>query len=469
MKNVFFLLINALLLVFSGCIDDFEESTYEPIPEYEEGEEKLTENLSRSATNSNAFGRSIPGLNRNQTLLFFGGNTLFNTAWVTAPSSTDVLDGLGPTFNAKACENCHFRDGRGSPLENGNEISSGFLMRLSLSGINEHGGPIPVPGYGDQLQQRAILGVQEEGKIRRHSQTISGTFDDGEPYELIQPIYEIYDENFGSLEQVLTSPRVGTQTIGLGLIDALPEDEILKHQDVLDADRDGISGKANYVWDVQKKEVRLGKFGWKANQPTLIQQVAAAFKGDLGLSNSFFPKNDCPDPQNACNEAVHGGNPEISENQMQKITFYQSALAVPLRRNYKDESVLRGKRIFTELACIKCHQTNFKTGSYPFNPLLEGVTIHPYSDFLLHDMGADLADNRPDFLADGREWRTPPLWGIGLIYTVNNHTNLLHDGRARNIEEAILWHGGEASNSKIAYKALPKEKREALLNFLNSL
>ena len=463
-NKLFFLGLFALLASCNPEIDKYEE-----IPAYEEGEESLTEHLARLGTNSNAFGRSIPGLDRSQNILFFSGNRLFNTAWVSAPSITSGLDGLGPTFNAKACENCHLKDGRGTPIIKNGHLSKGFLLRLSLPGVNAYGGPLEVPGYGDQLQQKSILNVPEEGQIEVRYESISGSFKDGTPYELLKPIYSIVDTNFGALNDVLTSPRVGTQTIGLGLIDAIPEDSILQYQDIEDLNKDGISGKANYVWDVQKESLSLGKFGWKANQPNLRQQVGSALHGDIGLTNALFPDANCPDPQNNCNEAPNGGEPEITETQMDRLTFYQSALAVPLRRNYKDEKVRHGKQLFDVLECFKCHRTDYTTGVYPFNPLLEGVTIKPYSDFLLHDMGEDLADNRPDYLANGREWRTQPLWGIGMIFAVNKHTNLLHDGRARNIEEAILWHGGEATTAKNAYTSLDKEKREALLSFLNSL
>jgi CxxC motif-containing protein (DUF1111 family) len=465
--NIF---LASLFSVLIGCSNaDYTEV----LPAYIDGEEFLApRELSVSAINSDVFGRSIDGFDTSQDILFFNGNRLFNTSWVPSPASTTGLDGLGPTFNAKACSNCHFKDGRGKPIESGASNSTGFLMRLSIPGEDAHGGPLPFPGYGEQLQTNSILNVASEGKIEVSYSEISGIYDDGTTYSLQKPNYTIYNENFGSLSNALTSPRVGTQLIGLGLIDAIPTKQILDNVDEFDTNNDGISGRANYVWDAVSESLELGKFGWKANQPNLKQQVAGAFSGDIGLTTPIFKETNCPSPQNDCYNAPDGeddGVSEITQEQFDRVFFYQTALAVPVRRNVQDENVLIGRDLFTEINCMACHQTNYKTGKYLENPLLENANISPYSDFLLHDMGPDLADNRPDFIASGVEWRTQPLWGVGLLRAVNKHTFLLHDGRARNVEEAILWHGGEAENSKNAFKMLSKTKRKALIAFINSL
>jgi CxxC motif-containing protein (DUF1111 family) len=265
------------------------------------------------------------------------------------------------------------------------------------------------------------------------------------------------------------SPRVGQQVIGLGLIDALSEESILANADEFDADNDGISGRANYVWNEITNSTSIGKFGWKANQPSLRQQVADAFNGDMGLTSSIFGNQNCPPGQDDCNNYPNGGTPEVIDSQLDDVVFYQSALAVPKRRKFMEQNVLEGKVLFNESDCVKCHAKNFTTGTSSENSHVEGIVIHPFSDFLLHDMGEALADNRPDFLANGNEWRTQALWGIGLIATVNNHTNLLHDGRARNIEEAILWHGGEAENSKQKFMNLSENDRNKVLEYINSL
>ncbi|MGY0426628.1 MAG: di-heme oxidoreductase family protein, partial [Polaribacter sp.] len=396
--------------------------------------------------------------------------SLFKQNWVSAPASTTARDGLGPTFNARSCSSCHDKDGRGKPLEVGQKFSTGFLMRISQPGKNAVGGPKAVANYGDQIQERANLGVSFEAKISVNFTPISGTFADGETYELRKPNYHIADEQFGSLQNVLTSPRVGQQIIGLGLVDALSKESILANEDEMDTNNDGISGKANYVWNFTSKKTMLGKFGWKANQPTLRQQVAGAFNGDMGLTTSIFPKENCPSPLQNCSNSPNGGTPEVTDTALEHMMIYVTSLAVPIRRNYDTDSVLKGKKLFRDLKCISCHTAVFTTSNnYPFNPSLQNVTFRPFSDFLLHDMGDDLADNRPDFLATGKEWRTQPLWGIGLINQVNGHTFLLHDGRARNVQEAILWHGGEAENSKNEYKKLTKQDRTNVLAFINSL
>ncbi|CAM1344418.1 di-heme oxidoreductase family protein [Tenacibaculum amylolyticum] len=464
MKKVYYLIC---ILFIIGCSN---EEPYIPVGEtYEEGEELSAGRLTTRILGSNAFDQAVPGLPQQQDLLFFAGNSLFRQNWVSAPASTTARDGLGPTFNARACSACHNKDGRGLPLEEGQQFSQGFLMRISVPGTGVHGEPLPVPGYGDQIQERANLGIPIEAKVSVRYETIQGSFEDGETYELTKPIYTIFDEQFGSLQNVLTSPRVGQQVIGLGLIDAISVQDILINADEFDADNDGISGKPNYVWNVVSNQEELGRFGWKANQPNLRQQVAGAFIGDMGLTTSIFPDENCPSPQSDCNDAPNGGLPEVEDRSLDNIMIYSTSLSVPIRRNFEDPEVLKGKRIFRDLKCNSCHIESFTTSSYSFNETLEGVTIRPFSDFLLHDMGEDLADNRPDFKATGREWRTQPLWGIGLFQEVNQHTFLLHDGRARNVQEAILWHGGEAVASKEAYKKLIKEDREAVIAFINSL
>ena len=267
----------------------------------------------------------------------------------------------------------------------------------------------------------------------------------------------------------MTSPRVAQQTIGMGFISALPDSEILKYADEGDEDGDGISGRPNYVWNYETNEKDLGKYGWKANATTLKTQIASAFHGDMGLTNPVFLKEDCPESQKDCDQAPNGGEPEVTQEQLEQVLFYQASLSVPNRRNAKNEKVLQGKAIFNQLNCVGCHAINQVTASLEINPKLEGTQIKPYSDFLLHDMGEELADGRPDYEATGREWRTQPLWGIGLISTVNKHTYFLHDGRARSIEEAILWHGGEAKESKEKFKKLEENERKQLVAFINSL
>ncbi|MGD1945763.1 MAG: di-heme oxidoredictase family protein [Croceivirga sp.] len=451
-------------LLLIGCKSGQEEY----LAVYEEGEELLVGSLGVNSRSSNAFGFEIPGLNFQDQAKFAVGNSLFNQSWVSSPASTTARDGLGPTFNARACAACHFKDGRGKPILI-DENTTGFLMRLSQEGTNEYGGPLGLENYGAQIHDFGNRNVPFEAKIAVRYDTIMGVYADGTTYTLYKPIYGFEKENFGEIKDVMTSPRVAQQTIGMGFISALPDSEILKFADEHDEDGDGISGRPNYVWNFDTNEKDLGKYGWKANAPTLKTQIASAFQGDMGLTNTVFPEEDCPDAQVDCNQAPNGGAPEVTSKQLERVLFYQASLSVPNRRNVKEEKVLKGKALFNTLNCIGCHAIDQVTGEFPINPLVEGIKIRPYSDFLLHDMGDDLADHRPDYEANGREWRTQPLWGIGLIPTVNKHTYFLHDGRARNIEEAILWHGGEAEKSKGAFKKLPKKQREQLLAFINSL
>ncbi|MGB1042378.1 MAG: di-heme oxidoredictase family protein [Tenacibaculum sp.] len=466
MKKIIFILI----LIITSCSKD-NNDLYTAVT-YEEGEENLVADLSVIVIqNKKAFSSAIPGLS-NLELSFFGiGNAMFDQSWVASPATTTSRDGLGPIFNARACGACHFEDGRGQPLIQTNATNKGFLIRLS-TGNSASNGPIGHPTYGGQLQTASNLGINKEAEIQVTFTYIDGTYADGTTYQLRKPNYSIINENYGALTGVQTSPRVGQQVIGLGFIDALTEESILTNADPNDTDNDGISGKANYVWNVKENKLTIGKFGWKANQPTLDQQIAGAFNGDMGLTTSIFPDENCPDGVD-CSKLFNGNNPgdnvEVPDTQFSKISLYMAAISVPKRRNFKEQNVLNGKQIFRDLKCVSCHVDNFTTGTNTILPQINNIVIKPFSDFLLHDMGDELADNRGDFLANGKEWRTQPLWGLGLIETVNKHTFLLHDGRARNIEEAILWHGGEAQASKEAFTKLTKTKRDELLAYLNSL
>ena len=231
----------------------------------------------------------------------------------------------------------------------------------------------------------------------------------------------------------------------------------------------GFNGRPNYVWDAEKQARVLDRFGWKANQPNLKQQDASAFLNDMGVTTSVFKRENCPDMQAACRKRAAGMVPEQSDRAFNELLFYTRALGVPARRRVDDPVALRGERLFAQAQCAVCHAPEMKTGDYPALPQLGHQLIRPYTDLLLHDMGEGLADGRPDFLAGPRDWRTPPLWGIGLTEKVNGNAALLHDGRARDLTEAILWHGGEAEGSREAFRSMPKPERDALLAFLGSL
>ena len=418
----------------------------------------------------NAFGQPAPSLERMQELFFFVANSFFNQNWGTAPASTTARDGLGPLFNARSCASCHFKDGRGRSPDFDGESPTGFLVRLSLRERDLHFANLPDPNYGGQFQDSALEGLDAEGDLLLRYDTIEGAFADGTPWELRRPRLQLANLNYGELHpEVFTSARVGSQLIGLGLLEAIPEARLLALADPNDADGDGISGRPNFVHDRLTNRQVAGRFGWKANQPTLLQQTATAFHADMGITTSLFREQNCSPAQVECRNAPDGGQPEIEDDDLLKVVLYLSALAVPAQRDFEDATVVRGEAVFNALRCGACHVDTHVTGLHPSVPALSRQTIHPFTDLLLHDMGEGLADGRPDFQASGQEWRTPPLWGIGLIETVNGHTTLLHDGRARNLSEAILWHGGEAQAARDAFIHLPADERAALIAFLESL
>ncbi|MEZ4923603.1 MAG: di-heme oxidoredictase family protein [Crocinitomicaceae bacterium] len=417
-----------------------------------------------------AFLQEMPGIGPGEELDFFVGNSFFNQNWVAAPASTTARDGLGPLINARSCSACHFKDGRGAPFVTNDDNANGFLIRLSIPGEDEYGGPLSDPTYGGQFNDLAINQIHSEGDIEVTFEYITGSYDDGETYELRKPIYTLTNLNYGPLStDILTSPRVGSQMIGLGLLEAISVEDLLANVDENDLDGDGISGRPNYVWDFTHQIDAIGRFGWKANEPSIFQQVAGALVGDLGIKSSLFPNENHTTNQSDLDTLPDGGAWEIENDDLNKLVLYSSSLAVPARRNVEDESVELGRQLFQSIDCAKCHTITFYTGNFHALNYLNRQEIHPYTDLLLHDMGPDLADGRPDHQASGQEWRTQPLWGIGLISVVNGHTYFLHDGRARNLEEAILWHGGEAENSRNKFKALSKAEREALINYINSL
>ena len=466
MKKSFLGIIVLICFQLVGCSDS--DGQYVALTP-EEGEEFSGGGATFFNTSAEAFGFSAVELTADEQTAFGVGNSLFRQSWVSAPASTTARDGLGPFFNAIACASCHFKDGRGRPPMFDGELGQGLLLKLTLSGTDAHGFSLPDPIYGGQLQDNSILGQTVKGKYHISYQIINETLADGTVVSLQKPIYNLVELGYGPISSgIKISPRIANQIVGLGLLEAIPQAAILAYADENDSDGDGISGKANYVYNLETNTTQMGRFGWKANQPNIRQQVAAAFSNDMGITSSIFPNENCP-PGVDCNSIPNGGSPEITNVNFDRVVLYSQTLSVPGRRNYKEQNVLRGKKIFEQIQCNSCHVQKFQTGSDHPIAALRNQTIRPYTDMLLHDMGDALSDNAPDFLASGNEWRTQPLWGIGLINTINKHTNLLHDGRARNVTEAILWHGGEGENSKNKFKQLSTAERNDLLDFINSL
>jgi CxxC motif-containing protein (DUF1111 family) len=438
----------------------------EPSEELSGGETTVFQN------GQNAFALPLANISRKHRREHVVGNSFFNKNWVAAPASTEARDGLGPFFHARSCSGCHVRDGRGKPPEGGRETMTGLLLRLSVPGRGPNAEPVPHPVMGGQYAPRAIPGVEPEGNATITYTEVQGTYADGTRYSLRRPEYQlspnpIYGED---AEEIMIGPRLAPPVHGSGLLEAIPEMTILALADPEDADGDGISGRPNRVWNPDTGRNELGRFGWKANQPTLERQVADAFLGDIGVTSSRHPKGDWTEVQEPHLRGLpDGGDPEISDRLFDRVVTYLRTLAPPARRDWDKATVLEGRELFKQANCISCHTPELATGESLQIPELSNQTIRPFTDLLLHDMGEGLADGRPDFEATGREWRTPPLWGIGLVETVNGHTYFLHDGRARNLEEAILWHGGEAEVSKKKFRRMSAKERAALIRFLKSL
>jgi len=421
-----------------------------------------------AAESGSAYQQPAPVLSSTQLELFAEGEKGFAQRWVVAPSILGLW-GRGPTSNGEACIDCHENSGRGGPPPNTAEPMRSMLVRLSVAGIGPHGAPNPHPAYGDQLQNQGILGrVPPEGDPRLAWAMRTIAMGDGEVVELRAPILDLRHVNFGPLgSDVMTSARVAPPLVGVGLLDAV-SDEALQAI-AADQQHKGLRGRLNIVWDLINSRAALGRFGHKANQPSVQQQVIFAYHADLGVTSRWFPEENCTAVQLQCLAEPPGGHPELPDAFLDPVLFYVRALAVPARRDVADAQVKRGEALFAAAGCDGCHLPVLRTGDYAPLTALSHQIIHPYTDLLLHDMGEGLADGRPDFRAGPRDWRTAPLWGLGLSHVVNGNDTLLHDGRARNIAEAILWHGGEALASQEAFRNMPKLEREALIAFLRSL
>ncbi|PTR29363.1 di-heme oxidoredictase family protein [Pseudomonas sp. GV085] len=463
-----------LALGLSACDDAPKFTRAEP------GEARSGGSATVRKTDQNAFSMPSANLPPSRRVDFSVGNSFFRSPWVIAPSTTTARDGLGPLFNTNACQGCHIKDGRGHPPTPDDVNAVSMLVRLSIpdapayARVIERLGVVPEPVYGGQLQDMSVPGVVPEGKVRVDYTAVPVRFKDGTEVELRKPSLNITQLGYGPMHpDTRFSARVAPPMIGLGLLEAIPEEAILANAEAQAKANNGISGRPNRVWDDARQQTVLGRFGWKAGQPNLNQQNVHAFSGDMGLTTSLRPVDDCTDAQTACKQAPSGngpnGEPEVSDNILRLVLFYSRNLAVPARRDVNAPEVLAGKSLFYQAGCQSCHTPKYTTAANAAEPELANQVIRPYSDLLLHDMGDGLADNRSEFQASGRQWRTPPLWGIGLTQAVSGHTRFLHDGRARNLLEAVLWHGGEATAAQKQVLSFNAEQRAALLAFLNSL
>ncbi|MBL8532881.1 MAG: c-type cytochrome [Betaproteobacteria bacterium] len=443
--------------------------------------------LSVADASQTAYLHPAAGLDSRQNELFALGRRMFQNRWAFFWFENAEF-GRGPTSNAQACATCHTNNGRG--LVTGTpslptvampgevrdhhitvpfEPAPNLVVRVSLPGVDAHGGPRLHPQYGDQLQIFGVKGVvPPEASFGVEWTEHEVALAEGETRVLRKPLLRLSDFGYGPLgEDAHVGMRMAPPLVGLGLLEAVP-DETLLALAARPATGD-IRGKVNRVWDESQRKVVIGRFGLKANHGSLREQVAIAFLNDIGLSTEVYPDQNCPPMSPTCKEQMVAGKPEITALRLAATELYVRSLRVPVRRQVDDPQVREGDRLFADAQCAVCHVPELRTGPFPAFPPVAHQTIRPFTDLLLHDMGEDLADGRPDFLASGREWRTPPLWGIGLSEVVNGAGAFLHDGRARNLEEAILWHGGEAKTSRDAFAGMRRGDREALIAFLKSL
>lgn len=447
-------------LLAAGCSDT---ATKQP------ERRSLAENHYTEERGKKAFSHAIGGMDSAQTDLFVLGKSFFRTPWVEAPSATTARDGLGPLFSANTCKNCHPGNGAGTAVNGRGEIKRSLVMRLSLKraeNINnglkmQNEGFVPEPHYGAQLSVNGIFGVPFEGRPVVTYSRLEGRYGDSETFSLRQPAYRIERLNYGPLHpETNIAPHIAPALVGLGAIERIDAGEILAREDINDSDNDGISGKANWVYSPETNKMELGRFTWKAATPSLHYQTANAMSNDMGLTTPLFPKENCTQSQKECNGALSGEDPlDVPQSRLDAVTFYIASLRIPKQREMENKE--EAGKLFGRIGCTGCHVESYTTA--------DGLKIRPYSDFLLHDMGEALSDGHRNFRAEGNEFRTPPLWGAGLYSAVSGEANYLHDGRARSIEEAILWHGGEAAQSREAFIHLTKEERALLLAYIGVL
>lgn len=411
---------------------------------------------------SKAFTHPVDGLSAREMQVHELGDVSFEQSFVSAPAP--VHSGLGPIFNNVSCISCHHNDGKGTPTAGFN--NSSLLIRVSLPGEDEHNAPVSIPGFGFQVQDQSVFSSKPEAHVNITYADVAVTYADGSVVILRKPTYTLSNPYYPLPAVYNISPRMAPPVFGLGLLEAIPENTILSFADENDADGDGISGRPNYIYDTLSKKLDLGRFGLKANTINILHQVAFAYQQDIGVTNYVAPRENC---EGEMQDDDLKDDPELPDSILNAVAFYVKSLAVPARRNVTDADVKAGEQLFTQIQCSKCHIPTIQTGVDLSLPQISNQRIHPFTDLLLHDMGDGLADGRPDFLATGTEWRTMPLWGIGLFPKTNGTAFYLHDGRARSIEEAILWHGGEAEKAKNQFMNLSKTDRDKLLKFLNSL
>jgi CxxC motif-containing protein (DUF1111 family) len=406
-----------------------------------------------------ALGRAVLNMDPARWPQMLAGKRVFQREW-SSGTTARIGAGLGPLYNATSCAECHFRDGRGGgPTELDPDVR--LLARLA---VDSKGSPDLV--YGSQLSERAVADLRSEGSLIVTYAEAAGVMNDGTRYRLRRPTYRVQGLSRGAPDRnMVISARMPGLLSGLGLLEAISVEDIVAGADPDDRDRDGISGRASWVPDVSRRTRSVGRFGWKAAQPSVEQQIATAFRDDMGLTSWLRPQAACTASERDCMTRAH----EVSIQDLEDLTRYVQLLAVPARRPLTNAALVQGRGLFIASGCAACHTPRQITGPRAAFPELSDQVIYPYTDLLLHDMGPGLADELVEHEARGPEWRTPPLWGLGLLPVIHGRLRLLHDGRARSVEEAILWHDGEGRKAQRAYAALVKSERLALVRFVESL
>ena len=474
------------------------------VPDFAQAEHLPAGGMTGKGLSDRSFMQVGRNVDRKEELLFWTGFSLFRDPWVIAPSSTKDRDGLGPLFNTRSCISCHSSGGKGPAPTQGVSKPSALVIRFGSNDDNIFSDPV----YGDQLQPRATAVTHSsiqpdllgEAKLQLDYQEVYGEYTDGTTYILRQPTYQLTDLAYGDLDRrTALSPRFSPVIYGVGLLDAISVQDLLSQEDINDINQDGISAKYNRVpvapsdhntaefhrsvennlvtgrmgsSQMGSSRIGIGRFGHKAKHPSLHQQVAAAFRDDIGITNSSFASESCSAEQPNCLAAsVIGGDQsvEIPKKLLDLVTKFNQLMAVPPARNLDSNKAQQGRKLFYQLGCESCHTASYTTDvAYPHNSLAN-QTIWPYTDLALHDMGQGLADGVNEYDANGNEWRTPPLWGIGARKKIRGENLYLHDGRAKTVAEAILWHGGEAQVSRQNFIQLNQQQRNALLAFLDAI
>ncbi len=441
-------------------------------------QEKLDKKYITNASCKMLFSKPLGGLTNKEQDTFMLGKSFFRIPWVEAPAATTARDGLGPLFNSNTCVHCHPHNGQARMKNENGDIARGYVTRLSIPSNNsyehkeliKYAGFVPEPMYGAQISVNGSKDVPFEAKPIVQYQNKYITYKDGQTVVLSKPVHGINTQleelGYGDMhKEISITNRMGQALVGLGLLDALTDEQILVNQDIEDKNGDGISGKANIVYSPKHKDFRVGRFTWKASAPSVLHQSAGAASNDMSLTTSLFPKENCTKFQVECLKAPRGdvnrqGGEEfdLTDQRLEAIAFYLTSLKVPKSTITQKD----GEKLFDEIGCIKCHIPSFT--------LENGYKFKPFTDMLLHDMGEDLSDGRTEFLASPNEWRTAPLWNVGKYkIALQEEPNLLHDGRAKTIEEAILWHGGEAQKTKEQFMNLNEQQREQLIKYVEEL